>query len=371
MAVRIGIGLFTGQVPAWSKRDVAQEYRDTIELVRLAEQLGFESAWVSEHHGTSDAYLPSLLPFLAALAQATTRIELGTGVVLTPLHDPIRLAEDAAVVDQLSGGRLLLGLGLGWREEEFRMFRIPAHERLARHVEAIEILRRAWTGRRFTFEGTVFRFDRVRVTPAPARPGGPPILLGGYAPPALRRAGRIADGYLTDAGDPEELRQTIALLDEGARTAGRDPATLRLVLLRDVVVTDEGGRLVARARGSPAPVGGLRGVGRRSRHPPARQPRAARARRAGDTPVDRVGTAVAGGRAPARRPRPLARPPGRARRAARLPRGRCGRREGVPATVRRGRAAPAARLTAATPTSALSPRPDAPGRRPARRPHPG
>jgi probable F420-dependent oxidoreductase len=240
MAVRIGIGLFTGQVPAWSKRDVAQEYRDTIELVRLAEQLGFASAWVSEHHGTSDAYLPSLLPFLAALAQATTRIELGTGVVLTPLHDPIRLAEDAAVVDQLSGGRLLLGLGLGWREEEFRMFRIPAHERLARHVEAIEILRRAWTGRRFTFEGTVFRFDRVRVTPPPARPGGPPILLGGYAPPALRRAGRIADGYLTDAGDPEELRQTIALLDEGARTAGRDPATLRLVLLRDVVVTDEG-----------------------------------------------------------------------------------------------------------------------------------
>src|SRR5438105_7949732 len=104
-----------------------------LELVRQAEALGFDSAWVSEHHGTSDGYLPSLLTMLAAFAAVTERIELGTGVVLTPLHDPIRLAEDCAVVDQLSAGRLILGLG--WREEEFRMLRIPIKERLARHVE--------------------------------------------------------------------------------------------------------------------------------------------------------------------------------------------------------------------------------------------
>ena len=122
-----------------------------IDLVKLAEDVGFSSAWVSEHHGASDGYLPSLLVMLAAFAAATSTIELGTGLILTPLHDPVRLAEDAAVVDQLSGGRLVLGLGLGWREEEFRMLRIPFEERLHRHVETVEILRRAWRGERFSF----------------------------------------------------------------------------------------------------------------------------------------------------------------------------------------------------------------------------
>ena len=121
MGVRVGIGLFTAQLPASSKRSFEQEYRETLELVRLAERVGFDSAWVSEHHGSSDGYLPSLLPMLAAFAAVTERIELGTGVVLTPLHDPLRLAEDAAVVDRLSGGRLMLGIGNGWREEEFRI----------------------------------------------------------------------------------------------------------------------------------------------------------------------------------------------------------------------------------------------------------
>src|SRR6187397_1080481 len=130
MTLRVGIGLFTGQIPSDSPRTFAEEYRDTLEIVRRAEALGFDSAWVSEHHGTSDGYLPSLLTMLAGFAAATDRIRLGTGVVLTPLHDPLRLAEDAAVVDQLSGGRLTLGLGIAWRPEEFRMFGVPFSERL-------------------------------------------------------------------------------------------------------------------------------------------------------------------------------------------------------------------------------------------------
>src|SRR5687767_13926825 len=159
MTVRVGIGLFTAQLPSGSPRTFAQEYRDTIELVRLAEDAGFDSAWVSEHHGSSDGYLPSLFVLLGALAAATDRIALGTGVVLTPLHDPIRLAEDAAVVDQLSDGRLILGLGLGWREEEFRMLRIPFGERRPRLEETVEVLRKAWTGRRFSHHGAIFDFD--------------------------------------------------------------------------------------------------------------------------------------------------------------------------------------------------------------------
>ncbi|MGH9169038.1 MAG: LLM class flavin-dependent oxidoreductase, partial [Acidimicrobiia bacterium] len=141
MTVRIGLGLFTGQIPPGSDRTFTREYRDIVELARLAETLGFDSVWVSEHHGSGDGYLPSLLPMLAGLATATDRVLLGTGVMLTPFHHPLRLAEDAAVVDQLSEGRLILGLGLGWREEEFRMFDVPVRERVRRTIDTVEVLR--------------------------------------------------------------------------------------------------------------------------------------------------------------------------------------------------------------------------------------
>src|SRR5436309_8333911 len=191
MALHIGIGLFTGQVPPDSSRTFVQEYREIVDLARLAETLGFESVWVSEHHGAGDGYMSSLLPTLAALAAATEHIKLGTGVMLTPFHHPLRLAEDAATVDLISGGRLILGLGLGWREEEFRMFGVPLRERVRRTVEAIDVLRRAWTGERFSYEGRVYRYDRVMITPAPERPKGGtiPIWLGGSVQPGIQRAG--------------------------------------------------------------------------------------------------------------------------------------------------------------------------------------
>ena len=236
MAVRVGVGLFTGQIPEGSGRTFAREYGETLDLVRLAESMGFDSAWVSEHHGSSDGYLPSLLPMLAALAASTERMQLGTGVVLAPLHDPLRLAEDAAVVDQISGGRLILGLGIGWRDEEFRMFGVPRSERAIRTAETIDVLRRAWTGRRFSFEGSAFSYDRVRVTPPAAREGGIPIYLGGYADAAVRRAGRMADGYITDADAAEEVRPALSMLDEAARSAGRDPRSLGIALIQNAFV---------------------------------------------------------------------------------------------------------------------------------------
>src|SRR3990170_1142243 len=138
MTLQIGLGLFTGQIPSGSDRTFEREYRETLELVRLAEAVGFDSAWVSEHHGSSDGYLPSLLPMLAAFAAVTDRIELGTGVVLAPFHDPLRLAEDFAVVDQLSGGRVIAGLGIGWRLEEFRAWNMKVSSRVLRTVETVE-----------------------------------------------------------------------------------------------------------------------------------------------------------------------------------------------------------------------------------------
>ena len=215
MALHIGIGLFTAQVPPDSQRTFVQEYREIVDLARLAETLGFESVWVSEHHGSGDGYMPSLLPTLAAFAAATEHIKLGTGVLLTPFHHPLRLAEDAATVDLISGGRLILGLGLGWREEEFRMFAVPLSQRVRRTSETIEILRQAWTGRRFSYEGKIFSLDQVQVTPPPAQEGGPPIWLGGNVEPAIRRAGRLSDGYIrTRGGDVEKMRRDLQIAEE-------------------------------------------------------------------------------------------------------------------------------------------------------------
>jgi probable F420-dependent oxidoreductase len=239
VTVRIGLGLFTGQIPPGSDRTFRQEYHDIVELSRLAETLGFDSAWVSEHHGSSDGYLPSLLPVVAALAAATDRMRLGTGVLLTPFHHPLRLAEDAAVVDQLSGGRLILGLGLGWRQEEFRMFGVPYSERLRRTTETVEILRRAWTGERFSYEGKIFRFDDVLVTPPPARGNGPPIYLGGHVEAAVRRAGRLGDGYIRSRSGLDAAQAGLRWAEEGARAAGKNPDELGFALLQNAFVWDD------------------------------------------------------------------------------------------------------------------------------------
>src|SRR2546428_5817014 len=239
MTVQVGIGLFTAQVPPNSDRTFAREYREMLDMVRLAETLGCDSAWVSEQHGAGDGYMSSLLPTLAAMAAATERIKLGTGVLLTPFHHPLRLAEDAAVVDLLSGGRLILGLGLGWREEEFRMFAVPLAERVRRTVEPVEILRKAWTGERFSHEGKVYSFDRVKVTPAPERPDGGtiPIYLGGMVEPAIRRAGRLADGWIRTRGIGriEDVRRGVAQLGEAPRAARPRPATPRFPQLHNTV----------------------------------------------------------------------------------------------------------------------------------------
>lgn len=236
MAFKIGVGLFTGQVPGGSGRSFHQDYAGAIALVRLAEEEGFDSAWVSEHHFSEDGYLPSLLPMLAAFAAATSQIELGTGVVLAPFHDPIRLAEDFAVVDQISGGRVVCGLGIGWRDEEFRAFGIDVSSRVRRLTEIVEILRLAWSGDRFDFRGRHYSYDAVRVTPQPARV--PPIYVGGFVDSAIRRAGRIGDGYISSRARPERVRDAFEAAAAARRESGREGLPLAALLQNAFVTTD-------------------------------------------------------------------------------------------------------------------------------------
>ncbi|HLW18600.1 MAG TPA: LLM class flavin-dependent oxidoreductase [Actinomycetota bacterium] len=193
--MRFGLGQFTLQIPPWDKRTHAELYADTLELAGWAEDAGFDSFWLAEHHAASDGYIPSTLPFLAAVAARTRTIELGTAVLLAPFHDPLRIAEDAAVVDNISNGRLNLGLGLGWAPEEYRMFRAQQKGRGKRLGEFAQVLKAAWTKDRVTFEGEYLQYDDIEVAPKPARAGGPPVWLGGNAEAALRRSARFGDGY--------------------------------------------------------------------------------------------------------------------------------------------------------------------------------
>lgn len=236
MTLKIGVGLFTGQIPATSSRTFTQEYADYLALVRLVEEHGLDSAWVSEHHFSGDGYLPSLLVMLAAFAAVTSRIELGTGVVLAPFHDPLRLAEDFAVVDQLSAGRVICGLGIGWRDEEFRAFDIDVSTRTRRLTEIVAILRQAWEQDRVTFHGKHYDYESVAVTPKPARV--PPILIGGFADAAIRRAGRIGDGYISSRAQPERVREAFEMASQEWEKAGKEGSPI-VALLQNAFVTDD------------------------------------------------------------------------------------------------------------------------------------
>src|SRR3954466_1408697 len=130
--MKFGYGLLTAQHHPQDARPMVDIYREAVDYGVLAERAGLESVWTSEHHFVDDGYLPSQLPVLAAIAARTERIRLGSGVLLAPLFDPVHLAEDAAVTDLISGGRLILGLGLGWRDEEFEGFGISTTQRAGR-----------------------------------------------------------------------------------------------------------------------------------------------------------------------------------------------------------------------------------------------
>jgi alkanesulfonate monooxygenase SsuD/methylene tetrahydromethanopterin reductase-like flavin-dependent oxidoreductase (luciferase family) len=227
MTVRFGFGLITCQRYPGDARTDTELYAQAIDLAVEAEDLGFDSVWVSEHHFLDDAYVPSLLPLCAAIAARTSRVQIGTALLLAPLYEAIRLAEDAAVVDLISGGRLILGLGLGWREEEFEVLGVPMDERAARMEDTVAVLKQAWSGAPVT-GGPVISYPGPYVTPAPHAPGGPPVWIGAISPPAVTRAGRIADGFMATSPSEEGFARRIAWARDGLALAGRDRAAFAL-----------------------------------------------------------------------------------------------------------------------------------------------
>jgi alkanesulfonate monooxygenase SsuD/methylene tetrahydromethanopterin reductase-like flavin-dependent oxidoreductase (luciferase family) len=220
--------------PAWRMPD-DRLYARTMEQIVFAEQLGFDSVWISEHHFVEDGYCPSVLTVASHVAARTSRMRIGTSVLLLPFHDPLRVAEDGAVVDLLSGGRLDLGIGLGYRAEEFEVFGFPRRQRPSRFEEHLAILRKAWSGEPFTHTGRYRRIDTpIRVTPRPVQQPHPPIWCAASSIAAAERAAR-EKLHLTIRGSTEVYDAWA----NGLRERGEDVTAYQCVTRRSFYVTDD------------------------------------------------------------------------------------------------------------------------------------
>jgi probable F420-dependent oxidoreductase len=237
--------------PLPHRQPYAEYYEECIQEVKLAETLGFDAVWVTEHHFWDDGYLPSSFGMLAALARETKRMTLGTSVVLLPLYHPLRVAEDATLVDLVSHGRLILGLGLGYVLQEFQVLGADRTKRGELMDEGIAIIKQAWEQGRVDFEGRHWKFRNVAFEPRPIQRPRPPIYLGGSSPVAFRRVAREADGYLDPGGATKlaEVSQRYAAVRDALASRGREPAKFPFVLGPSVHLDDDS----ARAWGIAAP----------------------------------------------------------------------------------------------------------------------
>lgn len=218
-------------------------------VARAADRLGFHSVWGTDHvvlpparkspnpypRSTADwAYQAGVrwldpIATMGVVAGATERVIIGTSVLVLPYRNPVVLANEVSTLDRLSEGRIVLGVGAGWIDEEFAALGVPIAERGARTDEGIAVLRTLWsTEDPASFDGRFTRFEEMAIATAPQSAGGPPIYVGGNTPAALRRAGRLGDGWLGFEVWAEEIAPAREQIERAARVAGRDPAAIVL-----------------------------------------------------------------------------------------------------------------------------------------------
>jgi probable F420-dependent oxidoreductase len=216
-------------------------------LARLAEELGFESLWTVEHvvvptgyaseypysadgrmPGGDQVAITDPLIWLAYVAAATSRIRLATGILILPQRNPLVLAKEVATLDRLSGGRVELGIGVGWLREEFDALGVPFERRGARTDEYVDVMRRLWREPATAFTGEFTDFGELNSYPKPANATGVPIHIGGHSEAAARRAGRIGDGFFPGRGEGHGLEALLEVMRASAREAGRDPDAIEV-----------------------------------------------------------------------------------------------------------------------------------------------
>ncbi|MAP97513.1 MAG: hypothetical protein CL428_04480 [Acidimicrobiaceae bacterium] len=210
-------------------------YSATVEQAVLADKLGFDHLWFSEHHFLEDGYLPAFQPLAGAIAARTTRIRISNDIALLPLYHPVRLAEELAVLDHISNGRMEFGIGMGYVPKEFEAFGVPLKNRVSMTDEAIEILRLAWKDEPFSFKGKRYELSNINVYPKPVQPLGPPLWIAAMKEPGALRAARFETNLL-----PQGRREDV--LDpwrNELKAQGKDPDDYRVGIIRSVYVTDD------------------------------------------------------------------------------------------------------------------------------------
>jgi alkanesulfonate monooxygenase SsuD/methylene tetrahydromethanopterin reductase-like flavin-dependent oxidoreductase (luciferase family) len=218
------LGIFlNSQHPAGD--DAARRLDETVEQVRLIRSLGFDSIWAGEHHVTQGFHFFPQMPLLHRIAADAEGLWIGTNLTLLPLHNPVEAAEVGAFLDIVTGGRFLLGVGLGYRPEEFAAYRVKMSERASRLAEGVEIIGRLWTEDRVTHQGRHWQLADVTVRPRPLQSPRPPILVGAQVEAAVARAARIGDGWLVvPTITRDELSAQMAFFAAARDAAGLPPA---------------------------------------------------------------------------------------------------------------------------------------------------
>jgi probable F420-dependent oxidoreductase len=221
-------------------------YREALEEVTRAEELGFDSVWMEEHHSVTDHYWPSPIAVLAGFATRTSRLVLGTDIIVAAFHHPVRLAEDVAMLDVISNGRFVLGIAIGYKPDEFALYGVELEKRGARFEEQLAIMKGLWTRDRIDFRGTYYTMQG-RLEPRPVQQPHPPLWIGGWGDLTLRRAATLADNWIP--GPTADLPRLLAgkrQFLERRRAAGL-PEPTEWPLTRDVIIadTDEQARQLA------------------------------------------------------------------------------------------------------------------------------
>ena len=241
------VGYFPCQQDPPKGERIGELWNEVVAEAQLAEEVGFDSCLFSEHHQQADGYFPNPLLCAGLVGARTKKLRVGTCVMLLPLYHPAHVAEDAALVDIATGGRLIYGVGIGYQPVDFEAFELSISDRAGRTEEGVEILRRAWTEERFSFEGKHFNLKDVSITPKPLQKPHPPIWMAAWTKIGLRRAARIADGWFADPVQSLPVIKGFAdLYRAEAAKNGKKPF---IALMRDVWIADTAAK--AKAESDP------------------------------------------------------------------------------------------------------------------------
>ncbi|MFL0671444.1 MAG: LLM class flavin-dependent oxidoreductase [Erythrobacter sp.] len=223
--------------------DLQRSIGELIEYVQTARDLGYDSVFTINHF-LGNLQTPQTVSMMARLIDHSGDMMLGTGILILPLFHPVHVAEEFATLDQLSGGRIVLGVGAGYRAEEFDSFGISMDHRGGRLKEGIELIRKMWTDETISYEGEHFKIDQKRIGVAPLQPGGPKIWVGAGARVPVQRAARIGDAWLTPGNSPsaDYLPKHVAIYDEALVAAGKPVHGIERPILKEMFIDTDGDR---------------------------------------------------------------------------------------------------------------------------------